>query len=265
MQPRQWRRRRRRKVGACWWQERSRSFARSSMSSSTPIHRRLKPRISSPPTAHPLTGAADGGMGSSSRTLGVANRIWLVVIVLGPVHVHRVLFILRCPFILSILRLLRFPGCPALLPLPRTLLLFPDAFCEDLVDFDPGPRGVLACTNARLGELVELLLDHTLAVLCVRVRIGNEARGVVQLQGEEVAVHVRLERRRANEVVQTEAANAISARTHGSINANTHVASSLRSTNLKSSYAVRVVWSSISSVRFSRKLHQRGAGPSWGM
>lgn len=44
----------------------------------------------------------------------------------------------------------------------------------------------------------------------------------------------------------------------------THVLSSLRSTNLKSSYTVRVVWSSISSVIFSRNAAQRGAGPSCG-
>ena len=72
-------------------------------------------------------------------------------------------------------------------------------------------------------------------MLGVRVRVRDDARGVVQLQGNEVAVHVRLERGRAHEVAEAESVSG----QEGCVNigecggrSGTYFASSVRSTNL---------------------------------
>ena len=58
--------------------------------------------------------------------------------------------------------------------------------------------------DPRLGLLLEFLLDQLLSVLRVRERVGDQTGSVVQLERDKVSVHVRLERGRADQVIESE-------------------------------------------------------------
>ena len=88
-----------------------------------------------------------------------------------------------------------------LLCVPSLLVLL-DLLGEALVDLDLDvlPPG----SDPRLGLLLEFLLDQLLSVLRVRERVGDQTGSVVQLERDKVSVHVRLERGRADQVIESE-------------------------------------------------------------
>src|SRR6267142_1594960 len=90
---------------------------------------------------------------------------------------------------------------PLFLP-PRPIFFFCDLLGQSLVDLDLDL--VLTRSYASLGELVHFFLDHLCPVLLVHERVGDDTRRIVQLEREEVTVHVWLEGGRANKVVQTQ-------------------------------------------------------------